>query len=152
MRKDNIRDYATEAFRFFAMYGGYDEYKRQKMTEIYQSMAQSETVRTKNGIHKPTESQVIKAEEEYQRLFGEAEDVRAVERVIYLASQMKNGKDIVDCIRGVYFVEPSKRLDKGDIQTRVDDLAEKIYKSPRDIYRCLAKARQMFAEERCLRI
>jgi hypothetical protein len=153
VRKDNIRDYATEAFRFYAAYGSYAEYKRVKMQAIYEEMAKQEKVKVKNGgsVFSPTEAQLTRAEEKFEQCQAEAEDVRAVERALYIISRDPSGWDIRDCIEAVYFKDADKPLQKGDIQSRVDGLVESYGISDRQVYRCLAKARRIFAFERNLR-
>ena len=153
MRKDNIRDYATAAFQFYALYGSYGEYKRVKMQAIYEEMAKKEKIKTKNGgsVFSPTEAQVQRAEEAFEQCQAEAEDVKAVERVLYIISQDPAGWDIEECVKAVYFKDADKLLEKGDIQARVDGLVDSYGISDRQVYRCLAKARRIFAFERNLR-
>lgn len=153
MGKDNIRDYATAAFRFYAQHGSYEEYKAGKMKAIFEEMAKQEKVKVKNGgsVFSPTESQLIRAEEKFEQCQAEAEDIKAVERALYIISRDQAGWDIRDCVEAVYFKDADKPLEKGDIQARVDGLVDKLYISDRQIYRYLAKARRAFAFERNLR-
>jgi len=153
MRKDNIRDYATAAFRFYALYGSYEKYKQAKMRAIFEEMAKQEKIKVKSGgsVFSPTEAQLTRAEEKFEQCQAEAEDVKAVERALYIISRDPAGWDIRDCIEAVYFKDADKPMEKGDIQSRVDGLVEKLYISDRQIYRYLAKARRTFAFERNLR-
>jgi hypothetical protein len=155
MRKDNIRDYATAAFRFYAQYGSYEAYKKAKVQMIAEDLAQHDKLYPrKRRTSSPIEAQMIKAEKKYnQEYYAEIEDVKAVERTLFLISKDPNGEDIKRCIEEVYFKDSDKPfLEKGDIQARVDSLAEKAYLCERQIYRNLAKARLIFASERGLRI
>ena len=153
MRKDNIRDYATAAFRFYAKYGSYEKYKKTKMEAIYEEMAKQEKIKVKNGgsIFSPTEDQITRAEEKLEQCQAEAEDVKAVERALFIISRDPYGKDIQKCIEAVYFKDADEPLEKGDIQFRVAYLVDTLYTTERQIYRYLAKARRTFAFERNLR-
>jgi hypothetical protein len=155
MRKDNIRDYATAAFRFYALYGSYEVYKKAKVQMVAEDLEQHDRLYpNKRRTSSPVESHLLKAEKKYNdEYYAEIEDVKAVERTLFIISKDPNGDSIKRCIEEVYFKGSDKAyLEKGDIQSRVDNLTSNAYLCERQIYRNLAKARMIFASERGLRI
>ena len=159
--KDSIRDYATEAFRFYARSGKptYEELK----AHIYEQALESEKreITHSGNISKPTEYAVINAQRALAERQGELLDVLAVDRVMKILSGAAQdllsiyGNTVRFCIRRtieiVYFTDADRPLQKGDITERVHKAELDISASEMSIYRWLAKARRMFAEERGLR-
>lgn len=144
--KDHIRDYATEAFRFYARCGkpSYDELKARIVTEAYET-SKREIVHSGN-VAKPTEFAVINAQNALDERQGELLDILAVERVMKIVdAEMRKVLDIV------YFTDPDQDLQKGDVSARVHKAELEIPASEHTIYRRLAKARELFAAERGLR-
>lgn len=151
-KKDFARDYATEAFRFYAKCGKptYDELYQKIYDEAMKSSQGQEHLGIQGGISKPTEQTVLKADSEVERRKAELLDVLAVERVLWKLKEDK--KDVAEkIIEMVYFVDADKELEKGDIARRVDNASLEIPMSEAQIYRYLRLARMLFCEERGLR-
>lgn len=147
MSKCHYRDYATEAFRFYAAEGKPScEYLKAKY--MAEAMESYKRVGEKgSGISKPTEAALIYAEREITKREAELKDILAVEKVY------KNVEhDVKKIIEIVYFQEPTKPLNKGDISDRVTKAINETLNSERSIYRILKAVRIKFAEERGLRM
>ncbi len=150
-RKDFARDYATEAFRFYAKCGKptYDELKQKMLDEALASQ-KNEHSEIRNGISKPTEQAVLKAEQAVDKRKAELLDIKAVQFVLWKLEQDKKSI-VIDCLDRVYFVDADKELQKGDISRRVDKATIEIPLSQAQIYRNLQLARHLFCEERGIR-
>ena len=150
-RKDFARDYATEAFRFYAKCGKptYDELK-QKMLDEALALQKNEHSEIKGGISKPTEQAVLMAEKAVEQKKAELLDIKAVQFVLWKLEQDKKNI-VIDCLERVYFVDADKELQKGDISRRVDKATIEIPLSQAQIYRNLQLARHLFCEERGIR-
>ncbi len=149
MKKDNIRDYATEAFRFYAACGKLTSAELEQMVRdrIYQQ-SKREFLRSGSGMPiSPTEYAAMKAEDAVRDLQAELMDIIAVEKTLKrLNAQQRKAVEIV------YFTDAEKDLEKNDISDRVHRAELHIPASERSIYGWLFKARKIFAEERGLRI
>jgi len=145
--KDHLRDYCTEAFRFYARIGK-PTYQQLRDRLYAEALASENVVHVKgSGPSKPTENAVINAENKVEERIGELLDILAVEKTMR----------ILDCytrqaIEIVYFTDADKPLQKGDISSRVHQAEIGVPASEKTIYRWLSKARRMFAEERGLRV
>lgn len=146
MKKDNIRDYATAAFRFYDREGRptYDEIHDKIFNEALESAQREYSVT--GGISKPTEAAVLRAERELQNREAEILDILAVERTLERLSREERM-----AVEMVYFEDSSKELEKGDITARVHWASLCIPTSEETVWRMLRKARRIFAEERNLR-
>lgn len=148
MRKDNIRDYATEAFRYYAACGKLtsEELKQQVRDRIYEQ-SRHETIRTGSGSYSDsTAYAVMKAEDEVLHMEAEFLDIIAVEKTLkQLTIHQKKAVEIV------YFTDAKKDLKKGEISERVHKAEMAIPASERNIYNWLRYARRIFAKERGLR-
>lgn len=148
--KDHIRDYATEAFRFYAKSGrSAEKYKQKIYIETLESIKKKEKI-IKSGISKPTEQALIKAEEALVERMSEILDMEAVDKC--LAEFDVKCKAINKVIEIVYFTNADKELKAGDIKDRVTKASMEIHADERTIYRWLKKARELFAYQRGLRI
>ena len=149
MKKDNIRDYATEAFRFYAACGKLTSAELEQMVRdrIYQ---QSRKAVLRSGSGMPSDATavaVMKAEDAVRDLQAEILDITAVEKTLKrLNAQQRKAVEIV------YFTDPEKDLERNDISDRVHKAELSIPASEQSIYKWLRKARIFFAEERGLRI
>ena len=78
--KDYLRDYCTEAFRFYACNGmNADKYKQ----KIYDEALEEYTKHEKgSGISCPTEAAIIRAENAVDEKLAEIKDMEAVEMTI----------------------------------------------------------------------
>lgn len=146
MKKDAIRDYATEAFRFYASIGkpSYRSLKAKYMADALESYQREH--QKGNGIGKPTEAAVLYAEKNLDKKAAELLDVLAVEKVYNIADD-----EVKKIIEIVYFEEPKKPLNKGEISNRVQKACMETFNSERSIYYILKSVRLNFAEERGLR-
>lgn len=151
MKKDAIRDYATEAFRFYAALGRpkYEDIKKR----VYDyAMAEERRTEVKTGgLSLPTEYQLRNAENALEELEAELMDIFAVERTLEILSTHKNGREIKEAVEIVYFTEPSRALRRNEITNRVHFAELAIHTSERNIYYFLKIARDIFATERKLR-
>ena len=99
LKKDNIRDYATEAFRFYAACGKLTSAELEQMVRnrIYQQ-SKREFLRSGSGVpFSPTEYAAMKAEDAVRDLQAEMMDIIAVEKTLKRLNQRhrslwKNGK------------------------------------------------------------
>ncbi len=149
MKKDNIRDYATEAFRYYAACGmkNSEELKQLVKDRIYEQ-SKREIFRSGSGSYADnTACAVMKAEDEILDLQAEILDIIAVEKTMkQLAPGQRKAVEIV------YFTDAGKELEKGDISKRVNKAEIEIPASTITIYRWLKNARFIFSQERGLRI
>jgi hypothetical protein len=147
MKKDHIRDYATEAFRYFAAKGkpSYRTLKAQYMAEALDNYQREHE--KGSGIGKPTEASVIYAEREVEKKMAELLDILAVEKVYYASKPL-----VREVIEIVYFKDATEPLRKGDISARVCKASLETFTSERGVYAILKAVRLKFAEERGLRI
>lgn len=147
MKKDHIRDYATEAFRFYAAKGKptYRNLKAQYMAEALEDYQREHE--KGSGIGKPTEAAVIYAEREVEKKMAELLDILAVEKVYYTSKPL-----VREVIEIVYFTDAEEPLRKGDISARVCKASLETFTSERGVYAILKAVRLKFAEERGLRI
>lgn len=89
---------------------------------------------------------VMKAEDAIKAMQAEFEDILAVEKtMLQLNKQQRKAVEIV------YFTEPEKDLEKGDISDRVHKAELAIPASEQSVYNWLKKARRTFAKERGLK-
>ena len=145
MKKDNIRDYATEAFRFYAINNyNADKYKNKIYCEALEYQQKKEGI---SGISKPTESVIIYAENAIQQKLSEIYDMEAVEDVVKILES--ENKDKLKALKIVY-LRPEK-IERGDIQKRVIKAENEIPAGQNTVYRYLREARYIFAELRGLR-
>ena len=138
MTKDHIRDYATDAFRFYARWGGKDNYIKALLADLQRQKG--------NGVCFPTEAALVHKEQIMKEKHAEIADLDAVEMVLQICD-----RDTCRAIEHVYFKDCDKELEWGDITRRVHYAEIHIPASQAQIYRWLKKARILFAEERGLR-
>ncbi|HBF65233.1 MAG TPA: hypothetical protein DDW34_05165 [Clostridium sp.] len=149
MKKDNIRDYATEAFRYYAACGRKtaDECK-DKVKEIIYEQSSREIVRSGSGTHSDsTAYRAMEGEDASCEMAAEFLDIIAVEKTLMQLTEHQRA-----AVEIVYFTDAKKELEKGDISTRVHRAEIEIPASGMSIYRWLKSARYIFAKERGLRI
>ena len=150
MRKSHYRDYATEAFRFYAREGGSQKYTQRVWNEAL-TRQQEREVNINTGISCPTESAVIRAEAELDKHVAELADLEAVEFAM-TALEATRGRSAVRTLKIVYMTAPDLDINRGDIQDRVHHAEINIPASERTIYNWLGDARKLFAEKRGLRM
>lgn len=153
MKKDNIRDYATEAFRLYARLGEptYEGLKE----KIYQYALREERkseVHSMSCISNPTETQIRNAQNTVDEFESCLMDVLAVDAAFRILETRENGPSIKAAVEMVYFVFPDREIRKGEIQERARRAALAIFADERTVYRYLKIAREIFAKERGLSI
>jgi hypothetical protein len=154
LKKDNIRDYATDAFRYYAEQGkpSYEKLKQAIYNEALKKSKRELSGLKRSGISDPTAQAVISAERAVDERAGELRDILAVENTLKIIAFLPMGAGILRSIEYVYFEEPDKELEWGDISRRVTVASLNIPAGEDSIYRWLRKAREVFAVERGLRI
>lgn len=143
MAKDHVRDYATAAFRFLARWGSRDTYVTYLLADLQCQRG--------SGIGSPTEAEIMHKEAVMREYAAELADLEAAERALENL-RVTGYFDVVKAVKMVYLEAPHKELERGDIKKRVHHAELHIPASESTIYRWLAKARRMFAEERGLRV
>ena len=148
MKKDNIRDYATEAFRFYAACGQMtSEQIKQKIYDDIYMKSKREYLRKGSGTNtSAVEYAVMKAEDVIKEMESEIRDILAVEKTLKRLTPYER-----KAVEIVYFTDPEEDWGKGEISNRVHKAEWSIPASERSIYGWLARARRIFAEERGLR-
>lgn len=152
MKKDHIRDYATEAFRYYAACGcpTSEQVKEQIYTQISERSSRDYTeVAAVMSTSSATEYGAMAAEDAFERHKAEILDILAVEKAL---AELRYDPAVIRAIEMVYFPNPDKELRKGDISDRVHVAELMIPASERTIYYWLKKARKIFARHRGLRI
>lgn len=122
MKKDNYRDYAAEAYRYYALCGKPDSDRLRKMR-----LNMNEWQRAALG------------------------DLEAVYRVIQKLHTEPDGRMTMRCLELIYFQNPNSACGKGSITERVAHTASELCISESSIYRTLKRLRLYFALERGLR-
>ena len=150
MQKSHYRDYATEAFRFYAREGSSRKYKQRVWNEALKRQQEREA-NINTGISCPTESAVIRAEAELDKHVAELADLEAVEFVM-TALEITKGYAAVKALKVVYMTAPDLSIIPGDISTRTVAASLDLHTGTATIYRWLAEARRLFAEKRGLRL
>ena len=150
MRKDNISDDATEAFRFYAACG------RLTAAELEEKVRQEIYTKSKReflyngGPHLPSDATayaVMQAEDAVAEMQAEFLDILAVERTLMQLDEAQR-----KAVEIVYFAKPDQELEKGEISRRVHQAEIEIPASTDTIFRWLRLARKTFAQVRGLRI
>jgi len=147
--KDYTRDYATAAFRFYALNNMTAEEYKQKIYNL--ALEEYKQKQKGSGISCPTEAAVIRAEQAVDEKLAEIADIEAVQKTLD-ELRVRHEYDIINAISIVYFKDPKEDFNRGDIQSRVHQAELNIPASERQIYRWLRKARKLFALNRGLRI
>ena len=149
MRKTHYRDYATEAFRFWAVEGPAEKYKQRLWEEAVQ---RQNRIEGGSGISCPSEAAIIRTEQELEDAEATIADLEAVDKTLVELQTRGNGAAIMEALRVVYMDRPDRELEPGDISARVHKAELTIPASERSIFNWLALARRTFARERKLRL
>lgn len=142
MKKDFVRDYATEAFRLYAKMGKptYDAARRMISDAAL-----------KDSEFKNPETANIKAEGALEKHAPILLDILAVEKTMELLKSGGKGH-IARAVEEVYFTDPSRTTRRGDISARVRRHSLDAFVSERNVYSWLKEARLLFASVRGLRL
>lgn len=138
-----MRDYSTAAFRFYAKCGSANKY--------IEKLAADYVKQSGVGLVNPTEGALIRREQVERDHAAELDDLRAAEKALTVL-EVCAGRYAVQAVEHVYFRDCWRDLEKGDIESRVHYAEINIPASRAQIYRWLAKARRIFANERGLRV
>ncbi len=79
------------------------------------------------------------------------DDLSAVSKTIDELMRESDGRDVLNCVRAVYFTRPSELTRKGTVTLRVRKASDTLAMSEATVYRNLQKARRVFARNRGLR-
>lgn len=147
MRKQAYRDYATEAFRFWARTGTAAAYREHLLMEAAADRSDAPGA----GISKPTEAALLRVEDALDNAMAELKDLEAVDhtRAILIAS--RDGDLKLKALELVYMAHPQRFIRRGEIHDRVIRTAIALHCGEATIYRWLREARDIFAAERGLR-
>jgi len=147
LKKDHIRDYATEAFRYYSFMG--KPHKEDLEKKYYQEALEEYERRQQmggTGISKPTEQAIMYAEGILRQKQAELWDILAVEKTMAQLHAWER-----EAVERVYFPHAQRDIKKGEISERVQSASIKIPAGVATVYRYLKKAREIFAYERGLR-
>ena len=145
MKKDHVRDYACEAFRYWALCG------RPRRADLERVAVNDAVLRrpgrvggVQTGPGAPTEAAALSL---CDRLSApEASDLLAVADTMELCDPpMKRAVEMI------YLAHPRARPTKGEISERVLAASQRIPASERQIYYWMKAARDLFALKRGLR-
>lgn len=139
--KNHIRDYATAAFQFYAREGGSEKYKQ----KIWDEAMLKENGGKGSGISCPTESMIMRAEKAVEDKIAEWKDLEAVEDTL-TELRIDFNFEAIKAIEQIYFT------DDEDIKGKVHKASLEIPASEGMIYYWLRKARDIFVENRGLRV
>jgi len=143
MRKDHTREYATEAYRFYAKVGGNEGYLK-KLCADYNTQPSV-------GAASSTEGALIRKEGILRDHAAEFADLTAVDKALYIIEVNSHSK-IKQCVEMVYMKDCWKDIKRGDIEERVHHAELQIPASRSQVFRWLKTARDLFAKERGLRL
>jgi len=148
LKKDHIRDYATEAFRYYAFLG---KPHKEDLEKKYYQEALEEYERKQRlggtGISKPTEQAIMYAEGILRQKQAELWDILAVEKTLAQLHIWER-----QAVEIVYFPHAQRDMKKGEIEGRVQQAVIHIPAGRATVFRYLKKARNIFAYERGLRL
>ncbi len=139
MKRDHIRDYATEAFRFYARVGKLSGDEYLKMVRGSFGCVQEEDERKRCALDASAD------------IMGACQDLDAAKRTLD-DLELSGKMHAAQAVRAVYFVRPSGDISGREIAGRVRDFSLSCPASERTVYRWLSLARKVFARERGLRI
>lgn len=140
--KEYTRDYATEAFRLYAAMG--KPTYEQARTAVYEAEL------AKRNYFDPATA-VQQAEIAVEKKEPMLLDILAVDKTIEILE--RGGKSyIVEAIKEVYFIQPSKPITHSDIYSRVLNFSLRCPTDTSSVYRWLKKARLLCVSIRGLRL
>lgn len=156
MRRDRNRDYATDAFQFYAAVGGYEKYSKALHEQLTKEVAEYyQRSEVPAGDTMPVDPQAA-AQARYTKLAALYEpdmlDLKAVDETIELMEMRLWHKTRVAAVRHVYQKEPNIQLSGEILMDFVYAASREIFASPSSIYDWLYDARAIFAWKRKLRL
>lgn len=147
MKKDHIRDYTTEAFRYYAKIGKTAEQLKNDIGMAIIDEKSNVMFSVNKTLSSPIESVILKKEQIINSLQAEIADIDAVDKTLN-----RLDKDSRQAVQIVYFTDADKALERNDISFRVRKASLTIPCGESTVYRLLKRARNVLAEERGLRI
>lgn len=148
----NYRNYASEAFRFWARCGciSYDDAKKaiKNNGDLLEAVYLLEKRRSRNVSHIPTQNRIALNPAMVKAVL---EDIRACDAVFVKLTD-RGDEVIKSAVRAIYMERPFEELHKGDVSARVIKFSLAVPVSESQVYNYLAEARRMFAEYRGLRL
>lgn len=142
MKKDFVRDYATAAFRLWAMRG---------CPTYEQEFARIEIRAQEKAKDADPAKAVAFAQAELDKRAAELCDIMACAETFRILEE--HGKELVcEAVKAVYMIEPWREPKRDEISKRVLGFAINTPTSERQVYRWLSQARNLFALARGLRV
>ncbi len=142
MKKEAMRDYATEAFRYYAGMGRPSF--EQARDAVYRRAVRDVKMRDPQAV-------IVIGEKAVRDSMPMLLDIFAVDKTLELL-RMGGREYIVRAVEWVYFAEPRMPLRRGEITARVLKFCTANHADERTVYRWLRDARRMFASLRGLRM
>ncbi len=142
MKKDFNRDYATAAFRLWALRGcpTYEQEAERIKVSAYEKAKGADPAKV-----------MAFAEAELDKRGAELCDIMACAETFRILDE--NGKELIcEAVKAVYMVEPWREPRRDEISKRVLRFAIETPASERQVYRWLTQARNLFALSRGLRV
>ncbi len=147
MKGNYIKEYAADAFRFYAKFGDIAEFRHKIWNEALES-GRSEVKSQAPG--KPVESAIIRAEKAVRGAKAEIDDLEAAQKTLRRLNLQQ--PEIAHAVRIVYMSDPERERGKGDLKRRIIRATMEIPASERSVYYWLDIATKVFAKERGLRV
>lgn len=142
MKKEFIRDYATDALRYWAKEG------KPSYEEAVERIRKKAIRRA--GDVDPQKALAF-ADAELEKRSSALADIMACAELWRVLRENGRGY-ICDAVEAVYFAEPYRALRRGEITGRVRRFATEAYVGETTVYNWLADARRLFAVMRGMRI
>lgn len=142
MKKDDVRDYATAAFRFWASQGcpSYEEAVERIRRRAYSRACGADPAKI-----------VAYAETEIEKAAAGLCDIMACSQVFETLESTER-ELVCAAVRAVYMADPRRLPKRGELSRRVLAFAFETPLSERQVYVYLKQARDLFALARGLRI
>lgn len=143
LKKDYLRDYVTDAFRFWAV-SGFPTYDAAKKAAYEKALTEY--------TGDDPEKAVLYAEEFIDTQSPELLDIFAASETIRLLKEY-NRSDVAEAVMSVYCVSHGEeKLNRGEISRRVTAFSLSYHAGEATVYRWLRYARALFASLRGLRL
>ncbi len=140
MKKDNVRDYATAAFRFWASVG----------CPTYEGAVAKIRRRALSKAGASEEAEAF-ATSELKKREGQLEDIRACSET-FRALKASGRSYVCKAVKEIYMVCPGRPLRKNELSGRVLCFSQENFYSERQVYYFLHEAGREFAIRRGLRL
>lgn len=156
IKRNHYKDYASDAFRVLGKYGSSAEYKCMVLEQAEQKHAELAELGTKVDapIGKPTEAEIIRAEEAIEDAKATLQDIESAEEALKICAvrDIKQSTLICKAVRAIYMAYPDRLPKHREIMDSVIAFSILVPCDRATVYRWLGFARTVFARERGLRI